>query len=346
MSEDIRADLLALLDELDGLDLSPRPVALAALPVLAWFSSDPARAERLFARSLQSDDAWVRATVPLALAQAAENVGNVEGRRSHLDEALVAFRALGERWGLTATLSSVASLRMLEDDLDGAAAALEEARVLFQELGAESDNARLLLDIAGVRWRQGDLEGARAYARRSRDATDVGGIESAFAGAFLARLSRLLGHEDESHELIAAALKTIERVAPGRPERSHIQAGVRAAAALIAVEDDDLGAARGHLELAYPAAIETEDQPIIALVGVAVAALASRLGDGAAAAEMLGAAARLRGAEDRTDPAVAHLTTDLRGTLGDEAYEAAFTVGRRQERSAALQRLDPATVSG
>ena len=344
MTADLRTDVAALLDELDELDLSPRPLAVAAAPVLAWFSSDPARAERLFARSLESDDPWVRATVPLALAQTAENVGDVEGIRRHLEEALVAFRALGERWGLTATLSSVASLRMLEDDLDGAAAALEEARALFQELGADNDNARLLLDIAGVRWRQGDLSGARDYARRSRDATDVGGIESAFAGAFLARLEWQLGDEDEARALIAAALRTIERVAPGRPERAHIQSAVRACAALIAVEDDDPQAAREHLELAYPAAIETQDQPIVALVGVALAAYASHVGDAAAAAEILGAAARLRGAEDRTDPVIVRLTAHLRETLGDAAYEAAFTAGRWQERDAALARLAPATV--
>jgi predicted ATPase/DNA-binding SARP family transcriptional activator len=344
MADDVRTNLAPLLDELDGLDLAPRPVAAAVAPVLAWFSSEPARAQGLFARARESDDPWVRATVPLALAQAAENEGDVEGVRRHVEEALVAFRALGERWGLATTLSSLGNLLLLEEDLDGAAAALEEARALLQEVGADSDNARLLLDIAGVRWRRGDLEGARDYARRSRDATDVGGIESAFAGAFLARISWLLGQEDEARELIAAALGTIERVAPSRPERGHIQAGVHAGAVLVAVAEGDLDTARTHLETAYPAAIETADQPIVALVGVAVAAFASRAGDASAAAEILGAAARLRGAEDRTDPEIARLTAHLRETLGDEAFAAAFAAGRRQERDAALRRLDPATV--
>lgn len=346
MAGDVRADIAGLLDEIERLDLSPRPVAVAAAPILAWFSAEPERARALFDRALQSDDAWVRATVPLALAQWAENEGDVEGIRRHLDEALAAFRALGERWGLTATLSSIAGVRELEDDLDGAAAALEEARALFQELGADSDNARLLLDIAGVRWRQGDLEGARDHARRARDATDVGGIESAFTGAFLARVGWLLGDEDEARELIAAALRTVERVASGRPERDHIEAGVRAAAVLIAVDDDDLDAAREHLRIAYPAAVQTGDQPVAALVGVGLAALASHVGETTAAAEILGAAARLRGAEDRTDPAIARLTAHLRETLGDPAYEAAFAAGRRRDREGALRRLDPASVGG
>jgi predicted ATPase len=346
MTADVRGDLGALLDDLEELDLTPRPIAEAAAPVVVWFLGEPARAERLFARAHGSTDPWVRATVPLALAQAAENDGDVEGMRRHLDEALAAFRALGERWGLTTTLSSIANLRMLEDDLDGAAAALEEARTLFLEVGAENDHARLLLDIADVRWRQGDLEGARDYARRSRDATDVGGIESAFAGAFLARVDRLLGREDEARETTAAVLRTIDRVAPGRPERGHIEAAVRASAVLIAVLDGDLDAARRHLQVAYPAALATEDLPIAALVGVALAALATAVGDGTGAAEILGAAARLRGAEDRTQPDVARMTAHLRGTLGDEAFEAAIAAGRRQDRDGALRRLDPATVAG
>ncbi|MDO9406932.1 BTAD domain-containing putative transcriptional regulator [Patulibacter sp.] len=346
MTQDLRADLSGLLDELEAMDLTPRPVLIAAAPVLAWFSGDPGRAQPLFAAALHSDDPWVRATVPLVLAQTAENAGDVEGIRRHLDEALATFRAIGERWGLTATLSSIASLRMLEDDLDGAAAALEEARSLFQELGAESDNARLLLDIAGVRWRQGDLDGALDYARRARDATDVGGIEAAFAGAFLARVSWLLGREDEARELIAAALRTTDRVSPVRPEHGHIHAAVRASAVLIAVDDGGLRTAREHLALAHPAAVGTEDQPVMALVGVALAALAERTGDATAAAEILGAAARLRGAADRTDPAIARLTARLRQTLGDETFDGTYAKGLRQDRDGALRRLDPATLGG
>jgi predicted ATPase/DNA-binding SARP family transcriptional activator len=343
-SADVRTDLAALLDELDGLDLSSRPVAAAFVPVMAWFSGQTARAQVLFARTLQSDDPWVRATVPLALAHAAENDGDVEGMRRHVGEALVAFRALGERWGLASALSSLGGLLTLEDDLEGAAAALEEARALLQEVGADGDNARLLLDIAGVRWRRGDLEGARAYARRSRDATDVGGIESAFAGAFLARIGWQLGDEEEARELTASALRTLERVAPSRPERGHIVAGVHASAALIAVADDDLDAAREHVGLAYPAASGTQDGPIVALVGVAVAAFASATGEASAAAEMLGAAARLRGAADATDPEIVRLTAHLCETLGDEAYETAYRSGRGRGRDAALALLDPARL--
>jgi predicted ATPase/DNA-binding SARP family transcriptional activator len=341
---DVRAELASLLDELDGLDLSSRPVAAAFVPVMAWFSGQTARAERLFARTLESDDPWVRATVPLALAHAAENDGDVEGVRRHVEEALVAFRALGERWGLAATLSALGGLLTLEDDLEGAAAALEEARALLQEVGADSDNARLLLDIAGVRWRRGDLQGARDYARRSREATDVGGIESAFAGAFLARIAWQLGDEEEARELTAAALRTLGRVAPSRPEHGHIVAGVRASAALIAVAADDPDTAREHLQLAYPAALGTGDGPIAALAGVAVAAFASLVGEASAAAEALGAAARLRGAADGTDPEIARLTAHLRAALGDEAYEAAFRSGRWRDRDAALRLLDPARL--
>ena len=290
-------------------------------------------------------DPWVRATVPLALAQAAENEGDVEGIRRHLEEALVAFRALGERWGLTTTLSSLSGLLMLENDLDGAAAALEEARALLQEVGSDSDNARLLLNLADVRWRQGDSEGASAYARRSRDATDVGGVESAFAAAFLARIRWLAGASDEARELIAGAIATTGRVAYGRPERGHLQAIVQTYAGLIALDDGDLESAREHLRLAHLAAVASEDLPIAAIVGTGVAALACSDGDATGAAEILGASAGLRGAEDASNPEILRLSARLRDELGDEAYDAAFAAGRGRERTAALERLRPAPRS-
>nr|WP_282599968.1 BTAD domain-containing putative transcriptional regulator [Patulibacter sp. SYSU D01012] len=342
---DVGPPLSAVLDRLDDLDLSRRPLAQAAAPVLAWFSSNPDRADRLFARARESRDPWVRATVPLGLGRVAENAGDVAGFRRHLEEALAAFRALGERWGLTTTLSALSGLMLLEDDLDGAAAALEEVQRVVRELGADGDDAHLRFDLADVRWRRGDLEGARDDAARALDATDVGGVEAAFATAFLARITGLLGDGDRARELIAAALETAGRAQVQRPERGHIQAAIRAQAALVALDGEDAAGARRHLAHAYPEALRSEDGPIIALVGVAVAGLAAAVGDAAGAAEILGAAARLRGAEDRTQPDVVRLTARLRTTLGEQAYAAAFAAGRERDRDDALRRLDPAGVS-
>jgi hypothetical protein len=91
--------------------------------------------------------------------------------------------------------------------------------------------------------------------------------------------------------------------------------------------------------------VGTDDLPVVALVGLAVAALAHHDGAPVDAAEILGAAARLRGSADRTNPDVVALTARLRDVLGDVAFEAAFAAGRALDRDAALARLDPASYA-
>jgi hypothetical protein len=88
--------------------------------------------------------------------------------------------------------------------------------------------------------------------------------------------------------------------------------------------------------------VGTDDLPVVALVGLSVAAVAGHDGAPVDAAEILGAAARLRGSPDRTSPEVVALTARLRDELGDAAFEAAFAAGRALDREAALARLDPA----
>ena len=80
------------------------------------------------------------------------------------------------------------------------------------------------------------------------------------------------------------------------------------------------------------------DMPIIAAVGVSVGWLASALGRTADAASILGAAARLRGSEDHTEPHIAELTRDLRASLGpqfDELFDCARALDRRRDSAAA-----------
>jgi tetratricopeptide (TPR) repeat protein len=340
--EDVAQAIKEVLDELETLDLSARPLVVAAMPVLAWVTGERERAERLFERARAHADPWVRASVPLTLAQGAENEGDLEAMAEHFDAALAAFGDLGERWGLTVTLTGLGGLRMLQDDLEGAAAALDEARALLADLGADAEHAMLHLRLADVRQRQGDLAGAAAHARQARDATDLGGVESALMTSALARIVWCLGDHDEALELIGHALSTIERVGPGRPERGHVHALVRASAAMIELDSGRPDAARVLLAGAFPAALGTEDLPIVAHVGVAVASLAAHDGDATGAAQLLGAAARLRGSEDLTNPEIARLTATLRAVLGDDGFTAAFAIGRALDRAAATARLAPA----
>jgi hypothetical protein len=57
---------------------------------------------------------------------------------------------------------------------------------------------------------------------------------------------------------------------------------------------------------------------------------------------MLGAAARLRGADDPTSREIADLTEQLRATLGDPTFEQRYQQGKALDRDAATERLRPA----
>jgi hypothetical protein len=77
------------------------------------------------------------------------------------------------------------------------------------------------------------------------------------------------------------------------------------------------------------------------MVGAAVAAALHKDGQPEVSAEVLGAAAAMRGADDLSSVEIARLTGALRAELADDGFEAAYARGKGLDRTAALKRLDP-----
>src|SRR5262249_23193651 len=149
------------------------------------------------------------------------------------DESVAAFREVGDRWGLGATLAELAGLRVLEGDLDGAESALEQTRSLMAEMGARSDNPMIGLRLADVRARRGDVEGARAMlgaALRDRGRRPE---ENAMLRITLAMLTLRAGDAAEARELAEEAMREIEPTRGRSPERGHVRAIVLAGIALL-----------------------------------------------------------------------------------------------------------------
>ena len=115
--------------------------------------------------------------------------------------------------------------------------------------------------------------------------------------------------------------------------------------AVVAVESGEIDQAVADLRTGYPFAVRTEDMPIVATIGVAVAWVAAAVGRAPAAARSLGASARLRGSDDVDDPIVARLAVRLRGELGD-AYDEHHRKGKALTRSDAIEALEPRSRLG
>jgi hypothetical protein len=126
------------------------------------------------------------------------------------------------------------------------------------------------------------------------------------------------------------------------PPHGHARAMVLSGLAAHEVWRGRLESAATLLGEAYPVAVATRDMPVVSSVGLTVAAFAEGTGDDATAAEMLGAAAALRGSDDATDLTVRQLTASLRSSLG-ERFERAYATGRALAKDDALARLDPAS---
>ncbi|BFU44695.1 ATP-binding protein [Krasilnikovia sp. MM14-A1004] len=320
--------------------------ALAAVVLYLADLRDEARVR--IDRVVDGPDAWLSAFARLFRAQLAENEGDVTRVRRDIDDALESFRAVGDRWGQATALPLRALTREYDGDLDGALADLNAARALSREFGSLDVNDEIFLEFrwADLHLRRGEPERAVAaiaaarvraeHAESAELAVLIDGLEAGMCTQLgeLDRAESLLNRADERLALGGAALA----------RGDHGTAILGAVRAALAVAREDPAGAEAALAAAYPAAVASRDMPIVAMVAVVAAGLADLLGRHRDTAALLGAAARLRGAHDRTDLRVAELTRRGRAALGEEAFTAAYADGWSLDAAQARALADPARL--
>ncbi|MFI6279787.1 BTAD domain-containing putative transcriptional regulator [Streptomyces sp. NPDC050988] len=342
-----RAELRVLADRLLSYPELPGPYgALTALPptFLQGERTTPALVERL----ADGDDVWLSGLARMFRAQFAENEGELDRMRTDVEAALACFRQVGDGWGQANVLPLRAQLRQYDDDLDGALADLREARALAGEFGSLSLGDEVFGDL---RWidlhlRRGDtdlviamIDSARDRASRA-DSPEMLLLVDAWEAVLWVRLGDL----DRARGLLDKAERDgphKDCPFPGDHGRTLLGS---ARASLCLATGDPAGAARA-LAKAYATALETRDLPILSLVAVNTAALAEAHGRHHEAAVLLGAASRLRGAHDLTDPQVRDLTGRGRTALGEEAFATAYEKGWELDAKTAVTEVDPARLS-
>jgi predicted ATPase/DNA-binding SARP family transcriptional activator len=343
-SGDVTPSLDEIADRLDNVDFGSDPLLAILKPMLFLFSHNPSRVGPLLDAAVASEEPWVHAAALMFRAMIAENNGDLDSMRGDLAETLVAFRAIGVRWGLASSLAMLGGLRTLDGDLDGAVESFVEARALLRMIGADDDGAMLSLRIAELRMRRGELTLARTEADRARDLGTRGApLHSVLADVFAARIARQSGDLQEASALVAEAAKHLERASPSHPGTGLLRSVVLSTSVLVSI---DLGLDIGDAATeAYQAAVASKDMPMLGLVGVTMAALAAHDGADFDAAEILGAAARVSGSADDTNVDISALKSRLRAALGDAGFESAYARGRAMAPELATARLDPANLS-
>jgi predicted ATPase/DNA-binding SARP family transcriptional activator len=341
------ADRLAAHAELPG------PAGAIAAFIL-YFAGDNELAEQRINRLVDGPDRWLTAMAHTMRAQIAENNGDVAQLGLDAAAALDGFRALGDRWGQATVLPLRALIRQYDGDLDGALTDLRAARALAAEFGSLDIADEIFIDLrwADLHMRRGEPDEARAALAQARVRAGRSGSAEMqlLVDALEAGMMIWLGELDRASELIGRASSGLGIGDDGNEMRlllggDHGFAIVGAVRASLAVRQGDAEAAEKALSMAYPAAVQTQDMPILALVAVAAGGLAVLRGLPREAAALLGAAARLRGAHDHTALDVTTVATAARAALGEERFGEAYAAGWNLEAAAAQSRIDPARLA-
>jgi predicted ATPase/DNA-binding SARP family transcriptional activator len=333
-AEEMRANMSAVLDRVEGIDDRERPLVAVAKPVMALFAGEEDRVRGFQAAAAAHPDPWVQAALHLLDAGRGENDGDIAAMRAALQKARTAFAEVGDSWGLAMSLFLDTGRLLLDGELEAARKGIEEAQEALSGLNPDTGGGMFDTRMADVLLRLGRIDEARDRAQRARERRDIGSDDTAFAQATLARIAWVSGDRDAAQAELADARERLERRGRSLPEQSHGWALIESLSAILAAQAGELEAAERYIATALPLALATRDMPVVSSVAVAAAHLAAARGRPDEAAELLGAAAAIRGADDFTSPEVA--------AIRDEARSAAYARGRALSQEEALARLEAA----
>ncbi|WP_234386166.1 AfsR/SARP family transcriptional regulator [Streptomyces lydicus] len=335
---------------------------------LAGGDADPvARAAAVLQRYEAHGEPRERAWAQWFLGYAQVGLGDPAAAAARLDRSLAAFRALGDRWGTAACLSSRA--QGTRGDLAARRRDAEESAALFRELGDGWGQLQAADALGAMAEITGDYaRAARLHEDGLRIAQELGlWIQASYKLTGLGRIALLTGdlarardcHErglrlaaEQSHrrgEMFAESGLALGARKEGRLDEAEARlrpwlewcrgrdgdpgtAFALAELGFVAELRGDTGAARRlHLD-GFQAARATGDPRAVALALEGLAGVQAQAGRFVSAARLLGAAAALRAAAGAPQPAaegedVARSTAAARRGLGEAAFGTAYRSG-------------------
>jgi len=300
-----------------------RHPAVGLVAALEHMMQSPDAALSAWEPLLADEDPWARALARLQLGKMRIDLGWAgQDADTHLEAALNEFRALGERWGISFALTELADRIAVRGEFARACDYYEQAIAVVSEVGAIEDGVRMRSRQAQLYWLLGDEESSAAViAAAQRDAERV-----AWPGALSelalakAALARWRGDAEQARWQLALATATLGDDA----ERPSVRALVHDLLGYLA---EDLDEAREHRAEAVAAASESGHALAIAQVLVGIADLALREERYEQAARLLAASAGVRGLPDRSHPDLARIEQAARTRLGDVRFTEATEEG-------------------
>jgi predicted ATPase/DNA-binding SARP family transcriptional activator len=325
--------LRAVRDELPADPHAGHPILGLVEPMAAILAEDNEAAKVAVNRRLDHPNPWVRAISLLVRGHLSLNDGEVAAAEADHAAALELFRAVGDRWGQSASVGSLAEVRELRGDRTGAVAAMEESLRLVSELGAADEILEARIRLALVRARAGQPSVAGAELGDVHEAATRRGTAHLvlFAELALGETALLAGDATAAQDWYDRASGNVA-LSGGPPQIRALLLNRRAVAMTVA--GDAVGARVLHRQ-ALDEGVTTQDMPVLAEV-VEATAHSWASDDPERAAVLLGIAGALRGLDDLGNPLIVAARDRVRTALGPSGYDAAYVRGAAMKRDAAL----------
>ena len=315
----------ALLDQIAG---DSNPLLQLAAPLARLVAGDGLSVPHVFDRAVDYPHPWISGVARVLRGQVELNVGAVQAAEADFLEAERMLAEIGERWGTSVSLSSLATLAGWRGEYLAAVACDERALALMTELGSLEDEVQARLNLARDLWLAGGDERERSRAELAsalRGADELGWPEVTANAAYTAgNLARMEGDLDTALAQLTRGAEIAAR--PGLP--GQLAAVIGSSLGCLAAVAGDLAAARVSHDRALQEALAAGDAPVIAQVLVGLGDLALREGDPMGAATLLGAAEGVRGTTDRSIPEELSVADAVRGALTSAQWDDAFQRGR------------------
>ncbi|MEU7059619.1 BTAD domain-containing putative transcriptional regulator [Streptomyces sp. NPDC046197] len=310
-----------------------RPLRLPFTVILWSLTGGPQLTVEEHVRIQTNDSPWGRALLDLGAAYQELYAGRSVTAEAAFARSLDGFRATGDRWGMANCLDPLGTFARWRGEYGHALRLLDEGLTYVQQLRAPEESADLLRSRASVLLHRGDAEDAAAHFTHAAALARTAGVLDKVAAARrgLGDVARLSGDAAHARVLYESALELCAANWFSAGETARILVGLGRTAA----GEGDAETAREWFTQALTAASESPEVLVLAEVAEALAEVA---GHPQRAAELLGAAAGVRGAVVRGDRDAVRTEEAVRARLSAEAYDEAFERGRRLRSAAVSER--------
>ncbi|BCB89390.1 hypothetical protein Psuf_067030 [Phytohabitans suffuscus] len=314
------------------------PVTTFLRSMVGW-GTDPEIQNALVQRGLTSADPWEAAAAHLIRGYPYLFLrADPAAAEREFGLAAEGFRTLGERWGQSLALGSLAGLADIQGEHARAVAFADEALVLLRELEAVEELCDLYCDRGNYRVRlavatSADPSTARVDFEQAARMAQRAGLPGyvAIASRGLADIAYLVGDVGLARRHYEQALADIDvSWIAGATNRVEALVGL----ARVAMAEGALDEARACCLHATELAVRIGMSPLYLRAIDVFADIVLATGDPARAASLLGAAAALRGPAEAGN---ARQARAVRLALGDETFERIYGSAARLDHGAALR---------